>query len=80
MPASSRHLTRGGFPFCEVSHMPATLPEIQLAEAVTLVRRYRHHSTCVCCLYHGPKGEGYCSQDEWRYTVEINNLLDRVAK
>jgi hypothetical protein len=58
--------------------MPATLPEVQLAEAVTLVRRYRHHRDCRCGLHRGPKGEGYCSKDEWRYTVEINNLLDRV--
>lgn len=47
-----------------------------LANAVMLVRKYRHHPDCNCCLYRGPDNEGWCTVDEARYSSRVDRLLD----
>jgi hypothetical protein len=61
--------------------MPATLsdPKTQLADAVTLARRYRHHLDCRCGNYRR-EGAPYCNSDEWRLSYQIDRLLDTIRR
>src|SRR4051794_34014378 len=70
----------GGLSLLRGTPMPATLPEVQLAEAVSLVRRNKHHRDCRCNLYRDLNTEGWCSRDEARWSRTLDGLLDEVLQ
>lgn len=56
-----------------------------LVEALASARDSRHHSDCRCGLYRRPDYRGYenapfCSVEEFRYTVEVDRLLERIRQ
>ena len=60
--------------------MPASLPEVQLAEAVTLLRRYKHYRDCRCFQHRNLDREGFCSAEEALWSRACDRLLDDVLR
>ena len=57
----------------------------QLTTVLEHVRDSRHHSACRCGVYRRPDYRGYenapfCSVEEFRFTVEIDRLLERIRR
>lgn len=59
-----------------VTHIP-TISE-QLEQAVTQVRRYRHHPDCACALYRGNDRAPFCTGGEATWSSILDRLIDRA--
>lgn len=53
-------------------------PREQLADALTFLRKQRHHPDCRCNTWRDPDGAGYCNPQEATWTRAISKCLDRV--
>lgn len=59
--------------------------KLQLTKALVHARDSRHGADCRCGLYRradylGYSGSPFCSVEEFRYTVEIDRLLERIRR
>jgi len=61
-----------------VTHIP-TISE-QLEQAVTQVRRYRHHPDCACALYRGNDRAPFCTGGEATLNSIVDRLIDRALE
>lgn len=52
----------------------------QLADAVRLVRQYRHQEGCQCYAYRNQQGEGFCTSYESSWTTIVDKLIDRITQ
>lgn len=55
--------------------MTTVAPTDQLKSAVRLARHYRHFDECNCGQYRGHDRAPYCSFDEFRWSMRINDQL-----
>lgn len=51
----------------------------RMEEALHGARHSRHHRDCRCGLYR-KHGSPYCTGDEYRWSVQIDDLIDTVRK
>ena len=58
-----------------------SVPQSQLADALTQVRMSRHHQACRCASYRSPTVHApFCGVDEYRYSTMVDRLLTTVLQ